>query len=74
MSSMLARLTARTGSGSTLSADEIIAHCKERIASYKKPRAVEFVASLPRNGMLLDRDELDRLFGGGGYVGLEPGA
>ncbi len=31
-----------------LTADEIIAHCKARIASYKKPKAVRFVESLPR--------------------------
>jgi acyl-CoA synthetase (AMP-forming)/AMP-acid ligase II len=28
--------------------DELIAHCRSRIASYKKPRSVEFVAALPR--------------------------
>ena len=28
--------------------DELIAHCRTRIASYKKPRSVEFVAALPR--------------------------
>lgn len=55
--------------GSSLSADDVIAHCKERIASYKKPRFVDFVESLPRQGFALDRDELDRRFGGGGYVG-----
>lgn len=55
--------------GASLTADDVIAHCKERIASYKKPRFVEFVDSLPRMGFALDRDELDRRFGGGGYVG-----
>jgi acyl-CoA synthetase (AMP-forming)/AMP-acid ligase II len=55
--------------GSSLSADDVVAHCRERIASYKKPRFVEFVESLPRHGFALDRDELDRRFGGGGYVG-----
>jgi long-chain acyl-CoA synthetase len=55
--------------GSSLTADDVIAHCKERIASYKKPRFVEFVESLPRRGFALDRDELDHRFGGGGYVG-----
>ena len=29
--------------------EEIIAWCKERLASYKKPSSVAFVASLPRN-------------------------
>jgi acyl-CoA synthetase (AMP-forming)/AMP-acid ligase II len=55
--------------GSSLTADDVVSHCRERIASYKKPRIVEFVDSLPRNGFSLDRDELDRRFGGGGYVG-----
>lgn len=33
----------------TLTAKEVIAHCKERIASYKKPKHVRFLPSLPRN-------------------------
>jgi len=28
--------------------DDLIAHCRSRIASYKKPRSVEFVGALPR--------------------------
>lgn len=35
-------------SGASASADEIIEHCRSLIASYKKPRSVEFVESLPR--------------------------
>ena len=34
--------------GATATADEIIEHCRARIASYKKPRTVEFVDALPR--------------------------
>ncbi len=37
--------------GETLLADDIIAHCRERLASYKKPRRVIFVESLPRNAL-----------------------
>jgi malonyl-CoA/methylmalonyl-CoA synthetase len=33
------------------SADEIIAYCRERLASYKKPRHIVFVSSLPRNAL-----------------------
>lgn len=55
--------------GATASADELIEHCRTRIASYKKPRAVEFVDALPRQGFAVDYDELDRCFGGGGYPG-----
>ncbi|RDV01997.1 long-chain-fatty-acid--CoA ligase [Undibacter mobilis] len=35
-------------SGAEVSADEIIAFCKSKIASYKKPRSVEFVDALPQ--------------------------
>ena len=55
--------------GHEVSADELIAHCKERIASYKKPRTVEFVDALPRSGFAVDYDALDAAFGGGGYPG-----
>ena len=50
-------------------ADEIIEHCRARIASYKKPRTVEFVDKLPRAGFAVDYDALDARFGGGGYPG-----
>jgi acyl-CoA synthetase (AMP-forming)/AMP-acid ligase II len=30
---------------------DIIKHCKEKIASYKKPKIVEFVKPLPKNSM-----------------------
>jgi acyl-CoA synthetase (AMP-forming)/AMP-acid ligase II len=36
----------RTGSG--LSEEALIAHCRELIARYKSPRSVEFVDELPR--------------------------
>jgi acyl-CoA synthetase (AMP-forming)/AMP-acid ligase II len=48
---------------------EIIEWCRTRIASYKKPRTVEFVDALPRAGFFVDYDELDRRFGGGNYPG-----
>jgi len=48
----------------------LVEHCRQRIASYKKPRFVEFVASLPRNaGGAVDYKALDAAFGGGGYPG-----
>jgi long-chain acyl-CoA synthetase len=55
--------------GATVTADELITHCRERIASYKKPRAVEFAAALPRQGFAVDYDALDAQYGGGGYPG-----
>jgi long-chain acyl-CoA synthetase len=39
------------------------------MASYKKPRFVEFVAELPRVGLAVDYDALDAQFDGGGYPG-----
>jgi long-chain acyl-CoA synthetase len=50
-------------------AAEIIEWCRARIASYKKPRTVEFVDELPRAGFAVDYDALDDRFGGGGYPG-----
>jgi acyl-CoA synthetase (AMP-forming)/AMP-acid ligase II len=35
--------------GMTASEDDLIEHCRTHLASYKKPRAVRFVASLPRS-------------------------
>jgi long-chain acyl-CoA synthetase len=55
--------------GETATADALIEHCRTRIASYKKPRAVEFVDMLPRAGFVVDYDALDARFGGGGYPG-----
>ncbi len=34
--------------GAVATEDELIAHCRSVIASYKKPRSIEFLASLPR--------------------------
>jgi long-chain acyl-CoA synthetase len=55
--------------GASATPDDLIAHCRARIASYKKPRSVEFVDEIPRRGMSVDYDALDARFGGGGYPG-----
>ena len=55
--------------GESATADDIIGHCRSTIASYKKPRTVEFVDALPRQGWAVDYDALDAQFGGGGYPG-----
>jgi long-chain acyl-CoA synthetase len=60
--------------GGSVSAEELVEHCRARIASYKKPRTVEFVDQLPRRGFAVDYEALDRQFGGGGYPGLQGGA
>ena len=35
--------------GASVTSDALVAHCAMRIASYKKPRSLEIVESLPRN-------------------------
>ncbi|MFD4669311.1 FadD3 family acyl-CoA ligase [Lentzea sp. NPDC058450] len=40
-----------TSPGVSLSASDVIAFCRSRLANYKVPRAVEFVPALPRNAM-----------------------
>jgi fatty-acyl-CoA synthase len=35
--------------GETMKEEEVIEYCKKYLASYKKPRSVEFVKALPRN-------------------------
>ncbi|ODV44276.1 AMP-dependent synthetase [Cupriavidus sp. UYMMa02A] len=45
--SVKAVVTLRPGRAAT--AQQLIAHCRERIADYKSPRSVDFVAELPKN-------------------------
>ncbi|GAA2355052.1 FadD3 family acyl-CoA ligase [Saccharopolyspora halophila] len=44
--------------GAGLTEQDVLAHCEHRLANYKRPRAVEFVAELPRNasGKVLKRN------------------
>ena len=44
--------------GAGLTADDVIGYLKDRIASFKLPRKVEFMAALPRNpsGKILKTD------------------
>jgi long-chain acyl-CoA synthetase len=55
--------------GGAATPDDLIEHCRTRIASYKKPRSVEFLDALPRDGFFVDYDALDEQFGGGNYPG-----
>jgi acyl-CoA synthetase (AMP-forming)/AMP-acid ligase II len=56
--------------GHDVTEDEIIEHCKAEIASYKKPRLVEFTDALPLDAVgFVDRAAVDEAFGGGGYPG-----
>ena len=47
-----------TRKGASVTADELIKFCKQHIASYKAPKSVEFVDSLPKNpaGKILKRE------------------
>jgi acyl-CoA synthetase (AMP-forming)/AMP-acid ligase II len=38
-----------TRPGTSVSESDLVEHCRTRLAGYKKPRAVRFVASLPRS-------------------------
>jgi long-chain acyl-CoA synthetase len=44
--------------GAALEEAELLAHCRAQLAGYKKPRSIEFVASLPRGstGKVLKRE------------------
>jgi long-chain acyl-CoA synthetase len=61
-------IVVRDASAPAVTADGLIEHCRQAIASYKKPRHVKFVDALPRTrGGAVDYDALDTRFGGGGY-------
>ena len=55
--------------GRDASEAELIEHCRSRIASYKKPKSIEFVDELPTINGITDYEALDVKFGGGGYPG-----
>ncbi|RJL26629.1 AMP-binding protein [Bailinhaonella thermotolerans] len=55
--------------GRTATAEEIVEHVRGAIASYKKPRHVEFAGELPKKGFTPDYDALDARYGGGAYPG-----
>ncbi|MGH8930766.1 MAG: AMP-binding enzyme [Egibacteraceae bacterium] len=52
--------------GATVTADELLAHCRERLAKFKVPDTIEFVDELPRTSVgkvqehLLKRRSHDR--------------
>jgi acyl-CoA synthetase (AMP-forming)/AMP-acid ligase II len=52
----------------TVTAEELIAFCAERLASYKKPKSIDFVDELPRDaaGKLLKRKLRDAHWAGAG--------
>ena len=52
--------------GTAVTEQELIAFCKDHLASYKKPRSVEFADVLPKNsyGKVLKRDLKERYWAG----------
>jgi long-chain acyl-CoA synthetase len=58
-----------TRAGCVLRTEDVIEHCRSLIASYKKPRVVEFTDALPRVATGIDYAALDERFGGGVYPG-----
>ena len=56
--------------GADVGPDELVDHCRARLASYKKPRFVEFAERLPRTPVgAVDYRALDAAYGGGNYPG-----
>jgi len=55
--------------GQTATAEDVIEHVRGAIASYKKPRYVEFADAIPKKGYTPDYDALDERYGGGAYPG-----
>jgi acyl-CoA synthetase (AMP-forming)/AMP-acid ligase II len=52
--------------GAEATEEELIEHCKERIAGYKKPKSVEFAAEIPKNpnGKILRRKVREKYWTG----------
>jgi acyl-CoA synthetase (AMP-forming)/AMP-acid ligase II len=52
--------------GHAVTEPEVIEHCRQSLASYKKPQSVEFLPALPKNayGKVLKRELRDRYWAG----------
>ena len=48
--------------GEEMTEEEVVDHCKQHLASYKKPKSVDFIDALPRNpaGKVLKTSLRDR--------------
>ncbi|WP_433326494.1 AMP-binding protein [Spirillospora sp. CA-294931] len=53
--------------GADATAEALVEHVRDQIASYKKPREVVFADTIPKRGYTPDYDTLDDQYGGGGY-------
>jgi acyl-CoA synthetase (AMP-forming)/AMP-acid ligase II len=60
----------RLHSPGSATADELVDHCRSLIASYKKPKVVDFVDAFPRlPSGVIDREAVKAAHGGGGTPG-----
>jgi acyl-coenzyme A synthetase/AMP-(fatty) acid ligase len=60
--------------GRSATADDLVAHCRDRIASYKKPKYVLFVDDLPRTASgKVQKHELKRIVAAGAARVLRDG-
>jgi acyl-CoA synthetase (AMP-forming)/AMP-acid ligase II len=52
--------------GHTIAEDELINFCKTRLASYKKPKSVDFIEEIPKNnyGKVMKRELRERYWKG----------
>jgi fatty-acyl-CoA synthase len=57
--------------GQTITADELLRFCRDRMAGYKAPKLAEVVEALPKNasGKILKRELRDRFADKGGSIG-----
>jgi acyl-CoA synthetase (AMP-forming)/AMP-acid ligase II len=59
--------------GSSATAEEVILHCRERLARFKCPRSVRFMDALPLTATgKIARRELRALMQAGGFAGRSP--
>jgi long-chain acyl-CoA synthetase len=56
--------------GQAATEQDIVEHVRSSIASYKKPKYVEFAEAIPKKGYTPDYDALDEAYGGGAYPGM----
>lgn len=71
LATMLRKSAKVAEDGADVTGDELVAHCRERLAAYKYPREVRLMAELPKGptGKILKKERRRRRPGG---LGVEP--